>query len=164
METPEVLYTLTEVSIAYVGFAAVFGVLSSRAEIWPPEVQLMFRALIEVGLMVMFLCLVPIALELCRVDGSDRWLFASLGAVFAGIGLTIWRAYLVRFQLQRLPREGPVFILFTVANFGLLIGNVVLWRSPGPYVIAIVFSLAAASAIFLAMIFRMFPISAMSDE
>ena len=159
METPEILYTLTEVAIAYVGFAAVFGVLSSRAEIWPAEVQLMFRALIEVGLLVMFLCLTPISLELLGFEDSDQWLFSSLIGIGLGVLITIWRAYLVRSKLIKFPREFPVLILFTILNFVILSCNVALWRSPGPYVLAVICSLAAASSIFLAMIFRMFPIS-----
>jgi hypothetical protein len=164
IETPEILYTLTEVAIAYVGFAAIFGALSSRAEVWPPEVQLMFRALVEVGLLIMFLCLTPIALELIDVDGADRWQVASLIGITLGAFLTAWRAYLVRSRLLRLPREAPFLFFFTIINFAILATNAIVWRTAGPYVIAIIMSLAAGSSIFLAMIFRMFPISAKSTE
>lgn len=164
METPEVLYTLTEVAIAYVGFAAVFGVLSSRAEVWPPEVQLMFRALVEVGLLVLFLCLTPITLELVGYNGTDQWYIASMIGISLGLILTAWRAYLVRSRLVQFPRELPVFAFFSVANFVILIGNAAFWRSAGPFVVAVITSLAAASSIFLAMIFRMFPISPRSQE
>ena len=54
MPTPEVFYTLAEVAIAFVGFAAILGVLSARVEVWPAEVQVMFRALIEIGLIVLY--------------------------------------------------------------------------------------------------------------
>lgn len=158
METPEVLLTLAEVSIAYVGFAALFGILSSRAEEWPGEVQLMFRALIEVGLVLVFLSLAPVVLALCHIDAPDRWLFASLIAMVTLLGNIGWRIHQIRTRLGHFPREAPVAIPMVVVNLVLYAGNAVIWREPGPYVIALVNGLAGASLIFLAMVYRMFPI------
>ena len=107
----------------------------------------------------MFLCLTPIALAEFGIHGSDQWQYASLIGVVLGLLITIWRGYVVRSRLPTFPKEMPVLVSFSVINFILMIGNTIMWRTSGPYVLAVISSLAAASSIFLAMIFRMFPIS-----
>ena len=89
----------------------------------------MFRALIEVGLMVLFICVTPIALQLFEFAGPDMWRVSSWIAVTMGALLTVWRVFLVRSRLVAFPREAPVFMLFTLANFVLLLGNALVWQT-----------------------------------
>lgn len=158
METPAILLTLAEVSIAYVGFAAIFGILSTRAEAWPSDVQLMFRALVEVGLAALFISVIPSGLALLQFEHAHLWLIASAIALASAVTISGWRIYLIRSRLVRFPREAPLLLTMSTVNLALLTGNILIWRAAGPYVLALIVSLVGASSIFLAMIYRMFPI------
>ena len=159
MPSNDLILTLAEVSIAYVGFAAIFGVLSSRAEIWPPELRLLFRALIEVGLFSLFLSVCPYTLNALGIKEIDLWFYSSIGAVLAGVGMGVARLYLIRTRLPQVPVVGRYLLIpVMLITFLLFIVNAIVWREPGIYVLGIVLSLVGASAIFLALIYRLFPI------
>jgi hypothetical protein len=161
---PDLLQTLMEVSIAYVGFAAIFGVLSVRADGWPVEIRFMFRALIEVGLTAVLLCVYPLVVLAFEAHGPDQRLIATWLGLATGLSLTGWRAYLLRRHLVRLPREAPLLFGLSLISFIVMLGNAMLWQSPGPYILAVIITLVSTSAIFLAMIYRMFPITSQADQ
>lgn len=159
MDSYDLILTLAEISIAYVGFAAIFGILSARINIWPSELRLMFRALIEVGLFSLFLSVCPHTLNALGIKDTDLWMFASIAAVLGGTVMASARLYLVRTRLSQVPLVGK-FLLIPVMTTTLLLYllNAIVWREPGIYILGIVLGLATASAIFLALIYRLFPI------
>lgn len=117
----------------------------------------MFRALIEVGLTALVLSVLPMAFSEIGITGPALWLNASVTALLVGVVVTGWCIFLIRKYLIKLPREAPFLFSLSAIGFACLVGNV-YWQTSGPYTLAVLMSLAGAAAIFLAMIYRMFPI------
>jgi hypothetical protein len=159
VDSTDLILTLAEVSIAYVGFAAIFGILSTRTRAWSPELRFMFRALIEVGIFSLYLSIIPHTLSFFGVMGSYLWMYSSIAALVGGILMGTARIYLIRTRLDNVPSVGKFLLIpLTLVTLALFLVNTLLWQQPGPYVLGIVLALATASSIFLSLIYRLFPI------
>ena len=70
----------------------------------------------------------------------------------------------IRHHLAGVPVFGRFFALPLTATVLLtLIGNLFVWRAPGPYVVAAVISTLVASGMFLLLLSRLFPIGDDAD-
>jgi hypothetical protein len=64
MQPPDVLLSIGEVAIAYVGFSSIVAVFSAeRRGGWLSEDRVIFRAMIELSLVSIFASFLPHALE-----------------------------------------------------------------------------------------------------
>ncbi len=78
----DLLLTIAEVSIAYVGFASIVAVLSSsRPGGWEPEDRIIFRAMIEVGFLCVLMSFIPHTIASAGVPEEVVWPTASAIAV-----------------------------------------------------------------------------------
>lgn len=64
---------------------------------------------------------------------------------------------------SRSPRRFPAvgrFLLLPLffTSIVVLLAHALVWQAPGPYIASIVLGLGAASAIFLTLIYKLFPI------
>lgn len=159
-QPPEVLLTIGEVAIAYVGFASIVAVLSaSREGAWSVGDRIVFRAMIEVGFLTVLVSFLPRAVALTDLPEGGLWQVCSGINVLAGVAMVIRR---VR-QLQRhaggvLPFGRAFALPLTGVHLLLNAVNVAVWHTAWPYVAAMVISLAVASGMFLFLLFRFFPL------
>ena len=162
--TNELLLTLAELSIAYVGFAAVVGVISQRAAAWPLELRLMFRAMIEVGLFSVLICILPVALATTGLTDQALWFMSSIVALACGGALFSARVFLLRTRLPGVPAISRV-LLIPVSLIAMLINvaNILIWREAAPYVAGALLPMGSGAVIFLTMIYTLFPLRA-NDE
>jgi hypothetical protein len=161
MGNPEgLLTTIAEVAVAYVGFASIVAVIqSARAEEWLAEDRLIFRAMIEVSFATLLLSFLPGAVALLGLAEPTTWGVASALGLGSGVALLVRRLLLVRRHLARVPRVGAwFFVPMSGLSWILLLGNLFAWRAAGPYVIAVLVSLAVASGMFLSLLARFFPL------
>lgn len=159
MESSDLILTLAEVSIAYVGFAAIFGILSTRTSVWSAELRVMFRALIEVGIFSLYLSIIPHTLNTFGVVEAHLWTYSSIAALAGGIPMGTARMYLIRTRLDKVPSVGKFLLIpLMVLTIALYLVNALVWQQPGPYVLGIVLALITGSGIFLSLIYRLFPI------
>ena len=141
------------------GFAAIFGILSTRTSAWSPELRLMFRGLIEIGIFSLYLSIIPHTLSFFGVMGAYLWMYSSIAALVGGILMGTARLYLIRTRLDNVPSIGKFLLIpLTLVTIALFLFNTILWQQPGPYVLGIVLALVTASSIFLSLIYRLFPI------
>jgi hypothetical protein len=142
----------------------VRGRTFARSEDWQPETRLMFRALIEVGMFSLLLSTIPHVLDAFGISGASLWRYASSVGLLSGLGLLSARIYLVRTRLQRMPAVGA-FLLIPIAtmSMALMLLNALTWRTPGPYMLAVMLALSSGSGIFLYLIYWLFPIIRRED-
>jgi hypothetical protein len=162
MESPETaLTTIAEVAVAYVGFASIVAVIqSARSEEWQAEDRLIFRAMIEVSFATLLWCFLPAAAAVLELGERATWMVASALALATGAALLTRRMILVRRHLAGMPRAGTWFFLpMSVLSWVVLLANLLVWKAAGPYLIAVLISLAVASAMFLSLLARFFPLS-----
>ena len=166
VDSSDLILTLAEVSIAYVGFAAIFGILSTRTSVWSPELRIMFRALIEVGIFSLYLSIIPHTLNTLGVVGHYLWMYSSVAALVGGVPMGAARMYLIRTRLDKVPSVGKLLLIpLMLVTIVLFLTNALVRQQPGPYVLGIVLALATGSGIFLSLIYRLFPIHrSTSDE
>ncbi len=156
----DLLLTLAEISIAYVGFSAIVGALSSSSKEWNSEIKLFLRSMIEVGLFSMSLSLLPEFFLVIGLEEQYIWMSAS------GVGLVIGGAMFANRMRQlrtAIGRPLPVgrFVLIPLGLIAMVIMilNVVIWQTPGPYVVATMLSLTSATVMFLALVYQLFPLN-----
>ena len=156
----DLLLTIAEVSIAYVGFASIVAVLSSsRPGGWEAEDRITFRAMIEVGFSVILLSFIPHTIALAGVPAEMVWPTASAIAVALMVSMTVRRVIQLRRHAGGVTRFGRVFALpITLFSIVLNAANVFVWQAPGPYVIGLVLGLVTASGMFLLLLYRSFPL------
>ena len=155
----DLLLTIAEVSIAYVGFASIVAVLSSRAGGWEAQDRITFRAMVEVGFVLVLLSFIPHTLASAGVPEELVWPTAS------AIGVTVTASMSVRRVIQLRRHAGGVILFGRVfalplSLFGIALNavNVFVWQAVGPYVIALVLGLVIASGMFLLLLYRSFPL------
>ena len=159
MDPYDLILTLAEISIAYVGFAAVVGVLSTRTADWTPDLRLLFRALIEIGLFSLLLCTLPHVLAAFEMPGADLWTYASATALVGAASMAGIRIYQVRTRLGHIIAIGKFLLIpLNFASLILFALNATIWKAAGPYVVGIMILLVSASSIFLALIYNLFPV------
>ena len=154
-----VLLTLAELSIAYVGFAAIVGALSSKSQEWDTGTKVLFRSMIDIGLVNVFLCLIPNFLFLLAMDGTALWTISSSIAAVLVSGVFIARMVQIRRTLGTPLRIGRlVLIPLIVVTISAYLTNAVVYAEAGLYVLATGVHILVCTVQFLAVIYTLFPI------
>ena len=164
MNPNDLLATLAEISVAFVGFASIVAVIHSvRSDSWLPGDRILFRALIETGLGSVVLSLVPIAVSIVGMSTPTIWVVSSSIFAITVVVAVIRRFYQYRRYAGELPKFGRTFVI-PVAFLGLVINvaNIFVWQTAAAYVIGVLLLVVTASGMFLNLIIRFFPLS--NDE
>ena len=156
-----VLLTLAELSIAYVGFAAIVGALSTTSEEWTVGTRILFRSMIDTGLMNVFLCLIPNVFYLLYFEGTSLWIVSSSLALLIVVLVFTGRMIQIRRTVGTPLAIGKwVLIPLMILAIAMYFTNAVVWRLPGVYVLATGVHLLVNTVQFLAVMWTLFPIRA----
>ena len=154
-----VLLTLAEISIAYVGFAAIVGALSSKSQEWTAGTKILFRSMIDTGLVNVFLCLIPNFLYLFAIDGPMLWTIASSVAATLVFGVFVARMLQIRRAVGAPLAIGRwLLIPLIIATLIAYVINTVIFGVAGLYVLATGVHILVSTVQFLAVIYTLFPI------
>ena len=157
--TQSVLLTLAELSIAYVGFAAIVGALNARSEKWTPGTRILFRSMIDTGLMNVFVCLIPSFLFLLSLEGQTLWTISSAATVVLLAATFIARLVQIRRAIGApLPIGKWLLIPLSIISIVAFTVNALIWQAAGVYVLATGIQLLINTVQFLAVIFALFPV------
>ena len=154
-----VLLTMSELSIAYVGFAAIVGALSTRSEEWTIGTRILFRSMIDTGLVNVFLCLSPNVLNLLSFEGSDLWAISSVLALLIVLGAFVGRMIQIRRTVGAPLAVGRwLLIPLIVVAIATYLVNAIVWKTPGIYVFATSMNILVNTIQFLTVMWTLFPI------
>lgn len=121
---------------------------------------MVFRALIEISLVGVLLGLIPVTLSSAQVGASATWVVSSVIAIIVAIQANVRRLIQARSVLGEQPKIGIMVALpMAILAIGLNIANIALWRAATPYVFTLLIIVLLASAMFLNLVFRLFPLS-----
>jgi hypothetical protein len=88
LQNADLLQTIAEVAVAFVGFASLVSILGRRASSAPPELQAgRLRGMVQSGLVVIAFCFVPFIFHRFGVPEPLVWRLSSAGLAVAGIGV-----------------------------------------------------------------------------
>jgi hypothetical protein len=157
--TQSILLTLAEISIAYVGFAAIVGALSTSVEEWSTDLRILFRSMIETGLMTLFICVVPGVVSLFSLPETNLWMLSSAFAAALIVFAMITRLVQVRKTIGT-PLRVAKIVLIPVMTLSvlLMLVNSLLLREAGPYTFVVLLCLLLCTVQFLAVTYRLFPL------
>ena len=165
MNPEDLLILLAEIAVAYVGFGAIVAALQSRSQSWTIEDRVIFRALAEVALGAFFVAITPHLIASFDVAERTTWAYSSGACLFSGpavlavrivqVRKTFGRASLSHYLIGYLP-----FLFFLGCNAA----NFLLWQAAGPYVLGTVTIILQASAHFLVLLYRVFPLTGESKD
>lgn len=96
------LALIAELGVGFAGFVAIFLIFARRDGRFSPADSLRVRSIIISSFQAVFSALVPLALSLYGVAGSDLWRLASLVAVAAGMPVAI---HIARFHFLLAPTD-----------------------------------------------------------
>lgn len=119
-ETSDLLHTLAEVSIAFVGFSTIVAALRLRNDAAFRIYSI--RDVAIVGLIALSASVLPLLLSLFRLDGASVWRIASLVFSMLWIVSAIWGIRTYRQAVS--PADAPRFLI--VGPLTGIIGNPVL--------------------------------------
>ncbi|MCP5039625.1 MAG: hypothetical protein GY944_01265 [bacterium] len=160
MQGSDVLLAICEVSIAFVGFTSIVGVLGQRGGgAWDGEDSLRLWLMIESGLATLFFSLLPFVLHYFALEEQTVW-GASSGTMAAFLVLHM---VVVAPRLNLLQRSGewstrrfePLIGLFITATFAVQSLNVLgvgFDRSFGAYLLGLMLFLGLGSMHFVALL------------
>ncbi len=140
LQNADLLQTIAEVAVAFVGFASLAGIVGSRQSAPTSEVQAgRLRGMVQSGLVVIAFCFVPFIFDRFGVPEQLVWRFSSAGLAVAGIGLA-WSAV----RLSRRVREAELATIKSrrrMLAFGIAVAEVLL----GATVVGVLHDRAAAA-------------------
>ncbi len=125
MQNADLLQTIAEVAVAFVGFASLAGIVGIRPIEEPSELQSgRLRGMVQAGLMVIAFCFVPFVFDRFGVPESWVWRFSSTGLAVAGIGLARFGLKLSRLvpaaEIETVRHRSRAVAITTVAAVVLL--------------------------------------------
>jgi hypothetical protein len=131
LQNADLLQTIAEVAVAFLGFASLVSILGRRASSAPPELQAgRLRGMVQSGLVVITFCFVPFIFHRFGVPEELVWRFSSAGLAVAGIGLLRFglgvtrRLRVAGFASAQHSRRTVVFIANVAAAETVLIASV----------------------------------------
>lgn len=160
MSPIELLVTFAELSVSYIGFASIVAAIQSVGRRkWSLSDRLVFRVLIEISVVSVFLSLIPVTLSSTGMAATAIWVISSAIALVASVSAAIFRRYQNRRLLGHQPKVG-MFVAAPLALSAAILSllNLTIWRSATAYVSVMLIVIAIASALFLALVFRFFPL------
>jgi hypothetical protein len=152
----DLLMTLGEVAVAFVGFSMVVGVLGSGSV----RRRYAMRDVAEIGLQAVAGSFLPLAINAYGASPASTWRLASAGFLAyaaLGLGFALRRAPIRILDLLRTePIRNGVIMLLNFGLIGLLLFNAFLGGagSGARYVTAVMLLLAIAGHQFLDATFR----------
>ena len=153
------LTTLGEVAVAFVGFSIVAGILRAGSI---RRFHAM-RDVAEIGLLAVAAAFLPLAIHAYGTSTDVTWRIASatyLALAALGLGNEFWRRQqLDPDEFRGEPIRNAVYVMLTVGGYGLLLFNLFL-GGPGSgarYTTAVLLLLAVAGLQFLAAAFSISP-------
>jgi hypothetical protein len=152
----ELLYTLAEVTIAFVGFSTIVAALRARSE--PAFRIYSIRDVAIVGLMTLAGICLPLTLQLFIGDAPLVWRLSSVTFSIFWIATATWgiRSYRQAVPINERHRALKIGPIFGIAGNGLLWFNV-FWPTAhaGPlYVVALILLLIFMSISFVVATFH----------
>jgi len=165
MNPEDLLILLAEISVAYVGFGSIVAALQSRSHEWSIEDRLVFRALAEVAFGAFLVAIAPHLIASFDFAEGDIWAYSSGACLLSAPVVLVVRLVQVRKTVGRAPRSLYLigylpFFLFVACNAA----NFALWRAAGPYLFGAVTVILQASAHFLFLLYRVFPLEGGQDK
>ena len=155
-DVTDLLHTLAEVSIAFVGFSTIVAALQSGGDAAFKVYSI--RDVAIVGLVVLGACVLPLVLGTFGVGHETLWRVASLALSVGWITSAVWgiRSYSRNVESSIRPKY------LIVGPITGLIANPLLWYNaalPGPsagpiYGLAVILPLVFASVSFIAAAFH----------
>ena len=155
-DVTDLLHTLAEVSIAFVGFSTIVAALRARND---STFQIYsIRDVAIVGLLALFAALLPLFLQSFLIETKQIWRFSSLIFTVAWLISAVWGIYSYRQAVA--PEDRPVYLV--VGPVSLVIANPLLWfniYSPADfsgsiYVLALLLLLLFVAVSFIAATFH----------
>jgi len=156
------LALIAELGVGFAGFVAIFLIFARRDGRFSPADSLRVRSIITSSFQAVFGALVPLALSLYGLAGSDLWRFASLIAIACATPVATHIAR-VHFQLAPTDRAEVGFI-HSVTAWGLsaLAGALFVANAAGflggpsasLYITALICLLGIATSNFVTIAFK----------
>ena len=159
MSGVESFSTIAEIAIAFLGFTGVVGVFSGRGH--SDAVSTRLWIMVEFGLALLLLSLLPLVLHALGWNGPTLWLTCSIAAQLFLIGHQVLFAPRI-LRLIRAGAWGDVPVLLNYATPVVYLGcfatqlinslGVGLERSSGGYLLGLFLLLAASGLNFIALL------------
>lgn len=161
----DLLVTFAELAVSYIGFASIVAAIQSLGgREWAPVDKMLFRVLIEISIVGVFLSLIPVTLSTLEMNSDRLWVISSAIALLSSGAAMFVRSRQNRRYLKRQPTVGKFVALpLGFLSVTLSVLNLALWRTAPAYMIVMLIWLTIASAMFLALVFRFFPLSPGAD-
>jgi hypothetical protein len=156
----DLLAIFAELAVSFVGFASIVAAIQSLSgRSWSALDKLLFRSLIEISLVVLFLSLIPLAMSSAGIEAGVIWVSCSALALAVGLAATVVRSVMNRRYLGRQPRVGLyIAVPLAVVSLALNITNILVWRTATSYVFVMLLVVLMASAMFLNLVINLFPL------
>lgn len=151
--------TLAEVAVAFLGFTGVVGIFGGRGR--PPAVTLRLWVMVELGLALLLLALLPMVLHELGSRGAALWTLCSGAAalfVLAHFAFVVPRIvpYLRAGTWGRVPGgvngAVPALLLASLLTQGLNAAGLGLERSHGGYLLGLFLVVAGSGLNFFALL------------
>jgi hypothetical protein len=159
VEGTDVLLTVSEVAVAFAGFASIVVVFQHRDPAqWSPAIVVRIRTMIEASLSTLFSALLPFVLHHLGLAGSELWAVSSLLLAVAHVtfGVRVARLSAGLISRRQLSRRfsGAVLGVAILIVVVLLLNGTGLGFGPsfGPYLVAVTWALGFSSLMFLRVV------------
>ncbi len=160
MEPSDALLTISELSIAIVGFAGIVTVLQPAETRQLAQNRFRLRVMVEFALASLVYSLLPLVLLYGQGSNERSWSIASAALVIGLSGYTIYRRAGEHGIRGPAPNPSPQFRVFMVGGFVLVtlvqllnIAGVVFHRSFTAYFIGLAWLLVISAIMFARIIF-----------
>jgi len=160
MEESAILLTLTQVDVAFVGFAGIIAAFQFKDDFKLKKSDVIgLKVIIHTGLLGIFLSLLPLILSSFGLKDSEVWTSCSAIASINFLTVIFYRGKQIKQSKTRKRSSFPIFlfnfsIMILVAIINLLnTFDIVFHREFGPYFISLIVPLGLVGFMFSRLLF-----------
>lgn len=161
MEYTDQLLTITQVSVAIVGFAGIIGTFQFKEgeRIRVGDVVAL-EMMVKVGLMATFCSILPFILSNFGIDDASVWAIGSGFACVIYTYLWIYTANRIKnFRKYKTINKIMIYVIFIIAFVVVLINflnifNIVFKREFGPFYVSLIYALGSVCLMFPRLLLR----------
>ena len=160
MEESSILLTLTQVTVAFVGFAAIVATFRFKDEFAIQKKDANdLQLIVNTGLMGAFFSILPLVFSSFELKDSSVWALCSGIMSVNYLGFIYYLSRKVRISKFRKKKSKIIVMIYFIFGFLILIlnllnaFNIVFLREFGPFLISLIYPLCLVGYMFTRLLF-----------